>query len=324
MIFSVVIPLYNKARFVESTVRSVLDQTHAPLEVIVVDDGSTDDGADRVAAIARSEPRVRLIRQPNGGVSTARNRGIDEARGEWIAFLDADDAWHPEFLAALVRAHQSCPEADMLGTRFHTVVEHTGRPFDPWAVPEAFCETELIEDLRLRWMKNTPLCSSSVAIRAERLRAMPQRFIDGEAWGEDLDMWFRVGDQAPVAIVNAPYAMIRGEVPGSLTRRTLQRHLPPFLVRMRQQALDGTLPARARASALWFVAQLQITMAREALSENERMEALRWLLHARGAMLTRRWLFTMFMTLFMPVGLAERWQRWRVRSADSFAQEPVQ
>ena len=324
MNFSVVIPLYNKARFVESAVRSVLDQTLAPLEVIVVDDGSTDDGAERVAAIARADARVRLIRQRNAGVSAARNHGIEEARGDWVGMLDADDAWHPEFLAALSRAHQSCPEADMLGTRFHTVVEHTGRPFEPWPVPEAFCETELIDDLRMRWMKNTPLCSSSVAIRTERLRAMPERFIEGEAWGEDLDMWFRVADQTPVAVVNAPYAMIRGHVPGSLTRRTLQRSLPPFLVRMRQQALDGTLPQRSRASALWFVGQLQITMAREALSENERMEALRWLLHARGAMRTRRWLVTMFMALFMPVGLAERWQRWRVRSADSFAQEPVQ
>jgi len=322
MKFSVVIPLYNKARFVESAVQSVLAQTLAPLEVIVVDDGSTDGSAERVAAIA--DPRVRLVRQPNGGVSSARNRGIDEAQGDWVAFLDADDAWHPEFLAALARAHRACPEADMLGSRFHTVVEHSGRPFEPWPVPEAFCETELIEDLRQRWMKNTPLCSSSVAVRVQRLREMPQRFIEGEAWGEDLDMWFRVADRTPVAVVNAPYAMIRGEVPGSLTRRTRARHLPPFLVRMRQDALDGTVPPKFRRSALWFVAQLQITLAREALADNKRFEALWWLSQARNAMFSRRWMLTLAMSLLMPVGLADRWQRWRVRSADSFAQEPVQ
>ncbi|TFZ00004.1 glycosyltransferase family 2 protein [Ramlibacter rhizophilus] len=322
MKFSVVIPLYNKGRFIESAVQSVLEQTLAPLEVIVVDDGSTDDGAARVAALA--DPRVRLIRQPNAGVSAARNRGIAAAQGDWVALLDGDDAWHPEFLAALARAHRACPEAQMLGTRFHTVVEHTGRPFEPWPVPEAFCETELIDDLRLRWMKNTPLCSSSVAIRTELLRSMPERFIEGEAWGEDLDLWFRVSDLAPVAVVNAPYATIRGEVPGSLTRRDLARELPPFLVRMRQHAMDGTIPARYRQSALWFVAQLQVTMARAALAENERLESLRFLLRARGSMLSRRWMMTMFMTLFVPVGLADRWQRWRVRSADAFAQEPVQ
>lgn len=322
MKFSVVIPLYNKARFVESAVQSVLAQTLPPLEVIVVDDGSTDGSAERVAAI--TDPRVRLIRKANGGVSSARNRGIDEAQGEWVAFLDADDAWHPEFLAALSRAHRACPEADMLGSRFHTVVEHSGRPFEPWPVPEAFCETELIEDLRQRWMKNTPLCSSSVAVRTQRLREMPQRFIEGEAWGEDLDMWFRVADRTPVAVVNAPYSMIRGEVPGSLTRRTRSRHLPPFLVRMRQEALDGTVPPKYRRSALWFVSQLQITLAREALADAKRFEALWWLSQARNAMFSRRWMLTLAMSLFMPVGLADRWQRWRVRSADSFAQEPVQ
>ncbi|MEJ7931943.1 glycosyltransferase family A protein [Ramlibacter sp. AN1015] len=322
MNFSVVIPLYNKARFVECAVASVLAQTLAPLEVLVVDDGSTDGGGDRVAAI--DDPRVRLIRQANAGVSAARNRGIEAAQGDWVAFLDADDAWHPEFLAVLARAHRDCPEAGMLATRFRTVVEPTGRAFEPWAVPESFCETELIEDLRLRWMKNTPLCSSTVAVRTSCLRAMPERFIEGDSWGEDLDMWFRVADRAPVAVVNAPYASIRGEVPNSLSRTPRKRHLPPFLVRMRAQARDGTLPPRSRRSALWFVDQLQVTIAREALSENRRAEALWWLMQARGGALSRRWLVTALMALFMPVGLADRWQRWRVRSADTFAQEPVQ
>ncbi len=321
MKFSVVIPLFNKARFVESALASVLAQTLAPLEVLVIDDGSTDDGAQRVERIG--DPRVRVVRQPNAGVSAARNRGIALARGDWVAFLDADDAWHPEFLSALARAHAACPEADMLGTRLHEVPEPTGRPFEPWPVPEAFCEAELVDDLRLRWMKNRPLCSSSVAIRMARLRAMDQWFYEGEAWGEDLDMWFRVADHAPVAIVNAPYCKVRSDLPGSLTQRMAKRELPPFLVRMRQQALDGTICARHRASALWFVSQSQVTLARDALAQDKRAQALWWLIQGRQSWLDRRWLMTLLMALLVPVGLADRWQRWRVRNAENFAQESI-
>ncbi|HSW20072.1 MAG TPA: glycosyltransferase family A protein [Ramlibacter sp.] len=321
MRFSVVIPLYNKARFIGSAVGSVLEQTLAPLEVIVVDDGSSDRGAEIVEAMA--DPRVRLIRQRNAGVSAARNRGIGLARGDWVAFLDGDDAWHPEFLAALARAHETCPEADVLGTRFRTVREPTGAAFEAWPVPEAFCEVELIEDLRQRWMRNTPFCSSSVAARMERLRAMPERFIEGECFGEDLDMWFRLGDLTAVAVVNGPYATVRMNVPNSLTA-TARRGLPPFLARMREQALNGTIPARHRESALWFIAQQNVTIAREALADGERREALYWLMQGRKAAGSPRWLLTLVMSLLMPVGLADRWQRWRLRSAEAFSQEPAQ
>lgn len=321
MKFSIVIPLYNKARFVGCAVHSALSQTLPPHEVIVIDDGSTDEGGGALAHV--TDPRVRVVRQANAGVSTARNRGIAMATGDWVAFLDADDAYHPEFLAALARAHAACPEADMLATRHRTEYEPTGMPFEPWPVPEPFCEVELIEDLRLRWMKNTPLCSSSVAVRKARLDRMRPWFVEGESYGEDLDMWFRVADLAPVAVVNGPFSTVRAAVPGSLS--TFRPNtMPPFLVRMHQQALDGTIPARHRASALWFVAQQQISLAREALSLGKRARALYWLLQARRGVWSRRWQLTLAMALLLPVGVADRFQRWRLRSAEAFAQEPVQ
>lgn len=316
--FSVVIPLYNKARFIAATVASALNQTLSPLEVIVIDDGSSDGSLRSLAGL--QDDRLRLVRQTNAGVSAARNRGIDLARGDWVALLDADDAYHPQFLQALARAHRLCPEADMLGTRFRIVREPSGRPMAPWPVPEGFCEVELIEDLRLRWMKNAPLCSSSVAIRAERLRAMRPRFVEGESWGEDLDMWFRIADQTPVALVNAPYTSVRCDVPGSLTA-SYRRRFAPYLARMQAQALDGTLPARHRDSALWFVAQQQVTLAREALVAGERALALSWLMQARRGAGSRRWQITLAMALFMPVRLADRWQRWRLRSTLAYGQE---
>jgi glycosyltransferase involved in cell wall biosynthesis len=94
---SVVIPAYNSARFVAEAIRSVLAQTLPPYEVLVIDDGSVDGTREVVAEFLSTG--VRCISQPNSGVSAARNRGLDEARGEFIAFLDADDLWRPEMLA---------------------------------------------------------------------------------------------------------------------------------------------------------------------------------------------------------------------------------
>ncbi len=93
---SVIIPLYNKAPYILRALDSALGQTQGPGEVIVVDDGSQDDGPALVAG--RGDPRVRLIRQANAGPGGARNRGLRDALGEFVAFLDADDEWRPTFL----------------------------------------------------------------------------------------------------------------------------------------------------------------------------------------------------------------------------------
>jgi len=92
---SVVIPAYNAELFLERTLRSALGQTHSNLEVIVVDDGSTDKTRVIAEAAAAADDRVRILSVPNGGVAKARNIGIAEANGEFVAFLDADDLWHP-------------------------------------------------------------------------------------------------------------------------------------------------------------------------------------------------------------------------------------
>jgi hypothetical protein len=264
---------------------------------------------------------VRLVRQDNAGVSAARNHGIAVAQGDWIAFLDADDWHHPQLLAHLKKAHEACPEADVLAAGFTKISDPLGVEPEAWDLPETFCEVELIDDLRARWMKAHPFFTSSVAVRAARLHAMQPCFAVGESCGEDLDLWFRLADETPVALVHAPLAAYRVDVNGSLTNVARANGLPPFLGRMRERALAGKIPAKHRESALWFVAQQEITIARDLLGQGRRREALRWLMQARHAARGRRWQITALMALTMPAQVAERWQRWRLRSADTFAQQ---
>ncbi|MBP5791053.1 MAG: glycosyltransferase family 2 protein [Kiritimatiellae bacterium] len=111
MKISIVMPVFNGAAHVSGALESLLGQDFKDWEAVIVDDGSTDATASVVEGYAARDGRIRLVRQKNGGVSVARNRGIDEARGEWVAWLDADDLYVPDALssvAALIDAHPRC------------------------------------------------------------------------------------------------------------------------------------------------------------------------------------------------------------------------
>lgn len=105
---SIVVPAYNVANEIEACIQSVQQQTFPNWELLVVNDGSTDDTAAKVEKLSAGDARIRLINQVNRGVSNARNTGLREAKGDDIAFLDGDDLWDPRFLAELAAAKQSC------------------------------------------------------------------------------------------------------------------------------------------------------------------------------------------------------------------------
>ncbi|MEM7406393.1 MAG: glycosyltransferase [Pseudomonadota bacterium] len=172
---SVLIPCHNASAFIEQAVASALEQTHRPLEVIVIDDGSTDDSASKLEAFA---DRIRFIRQPNAGSNITRNRLLQLASGEWIQYLDADDYLEPHKLAEQL-AHRAAPSADVLlsyvrlrldgagATRW--LDERRGEPGDAWALMLGWHMPQLGGALWRRrslldagaWREEQPCCQDS-------------------------------------------------------------------------------------------------------------------------------------------------------------------
>jgi len=310
MKFSVVIAVYNKAPYVKTTLESVLAQTLADFEVIVVDDGSNDGSGDIVTAI--SDPRVHLVRQANAGVSVARNRGIGLAKGEWVACLDADDWLHPRYLAtqwATVIAH---PQVDVVATQFRrSLSAESWRP-EPWRLPDSPPRVEVIRDLAARWKHGGLFFTSSTAVRTSVLRSLPTLFPAGESYGEDLDLWFRLNECSPIALAHVQLVTYRTRLPGSLAgSQAASSSEQPFLLRLERRALDGSMPEGLRASTLRLVNEHRIRLARRAIENSRRSDAPRLLWRARSSLYSPQWWLTALMVILAPAGLVKRWQGWR-------------
>jgi len=228
---SVVIPAYDAGRFVAKAVATALAQTRPVLEVIVVDDGSRDD----TAAVARAAGAT-VISQRNAGPGAARNAGVRAARGSWIAFLDADDAWHPEKLERQWAAHERCPEAQLLATDFVLIspsgasapaVLRTHRAYRETPKRELSDATVWIDrqDAARGLVAGQFLCPSTVIVARELAEAVPfaepGRLPPDGVWhiAEDLEWYLRALRLTDVVVLEAPLADYLAH-PGSRSWRT--------------------------------------------------------------------------------------------------------
>lgn len=193
---SVIIPTYNAVDYLSETVDSVLQQTFTDWELIIVDDGSSDQTVDWIAA--RVDPRIQLICQENQGVTVARNTGITKSCGEYIAFLDHDDLWHPMKLEKQVRCLDESPSVGLVHTWMVSVDaqgKSTGRIMPSDA--EGHVWTKLLE-------KNT-VASSSVMLRRTCLSVVGGFSTDRELYTvEDWEFWIRIAAHYPFAVIKEP------------------------------------------------------------------------------------------------------------------------
>ena len=209
MFFSVVIPLYNKERQIAGTLRSVFAQTCADYEIIVVDDGSTDGSAAVVESL--HDPRIRLIRQANAGVSAARNLGIAEARGEYIALLDADDEWRPEYLATIAALIRKYPQCDVFATNY-SHVDSNGKTFPTILrkIPFDGDDGILYNYFEVASVSSPPICSICITARKEAFQSVGG-FPLGIKSGEDLLTWARLAARYKIAYTKKQLAVFNVE-----------------------------------------------------------------------------------------------------------------
>lgn len=229
---------------------SALRQTDADFEVLVVDDASTDGGL-RAARAINTGP-VRCLSQPHRGPGAARNRGITEARGEWIAFLDADDLYLPEFLSTIRAAIRRCPPAGVVYTR----IQWQAAPDDALP-PETPQPARLLPDYFKHVVRHRgpEITSSSVAVRRDLFEAAGL-FPENILAGEDSDMWFRLACCAPVAFVPRTLAIYRRWA-GQLLDPTLDP-TPFWMTTCRAWLRDGRVPPPQRASVRAYVKWTQL------------------------------------------------------------------
>jgi len=195
--FSVVIPLYNKASHIRRTIDSIINQTINNFEIIVVNDGSTDNGSQIVESI--EDERINLLHQENAGVSVARNRGVQEAKYPIIAFLDADDTWEPNFLQLIKELIQQFPNAGAYATSYRMIqsdskvkgLKYYGLPSDNWVglIPNFFKS--------ICWAN--PLIWTGAICVPKKIFLELNGFTPGVQINEDYELWIKIALQYRVA-----------------------------------------------------------------------------------------------------------------------------
>lgn len=202
---SVVIPLYNKEKSIASTLRTVLSQTFSDYEIVIVNDGSTDNSVVEVEKV--HDDRIRLIHQQNAGVSAARNRGIEEAKGELIAFLDADDEWKPEYLAAQYHLSQKYPECSVFACNYE--FRDTAGKVTSTVIRKLLFEGAdgiLSNYFEVASCSHPPICSISIMVRKTAIQAIGG-FPVGVKSGEDLLTWAKLACCYQIAYSLVPLAV---------------------------------------------------------------------------------------------------------------------
>jgi glycosyltransferase involved in cell wall biosynthesis len=225
---SVIIPTFNRLEYLPRSLGSVLAQSYDDYELIVVDDGSTDQTID---AIQQDYPSVNLIVQQNKGVSAARNAGIQEASGEWIALLDSDDEWLPEKLNLQMKALESHPEYRSCHTEEIWIRDgHRVNPIKKYA--------KFGGQIFKRCLPLCIISPSSVVLHRELLQEVGG-FDETLDVCEDYDLWLRVTAREPVLFLDQPLVKKYGGHDDQLS--TMHWGMDRFRVRALQRVLDEEL-----------------------------------------------------------------------------------
>lgn len=245
---SIIIPAYNAERFIERTLRSALRQTYRNIEIIIIDDGSTDATRARAERVVAGHGRVRMISVPNGGVAKARNLGIQEANGAFVAFLDADDLWHPTKIELQLDSLTLAPNDGAAASyTFYRVID-----LDDRVVGQGHLTCDgyaFARHLYARFVGN----GSSLVVRRDAALLVggfdPSWLAQGLDGVEDLDFEMKLTAKYPISAV--PHFLVGYRVYlGNRSSNRLRRARGLVATVNKHLSLNPQLPSWARAKAL--------------------------------------------------------------------------
>ena len=239
MKFSVIIPLYNKAPYVRKALESVCAQTYRDYELIVINDGSTDNSAIVADEYLKATDSIdyKIISQQNAGVSAARNNGVAQAHGEYIAFLDADDWWEPTYLERMAQLIEDYPDAGLYACNY--VYYKPGKTHVALNIPTGY-----INYPKTYYESNAMPVWTGAAMIPRKVFDEMGGFPLGIKLGEDFLLWSKIALQYPVAFLNEPLAWYNNDVPATL-RATRNLHAPKHHMLFRLGEATGLLGYQA-------------------------------------------------------------------------------
>ena len=266
MKYSVIIPVFNKAATVGEAVESVLSQTVDDFEIIVVNDGSTDN----LIEILSYYKNIKVINQKNGGVSAARNAGIKCAQGDYICFLDADDLWHPNHLETLDKMINLFPNEKFYITSHGYSINDKGRGVlknydEIFLCQNLFELTNLYTDAEI-------VNTNSVCVNRKFLVNENLLFAVGEKIGEDVDMWYRIALRCPAIISKAVTTIYRREL--STATRLVNSTFDWIFARRLKEIKHSDFEEIRKKGAQIIIEQYHITCARDYLTLRRRKDAM--------------------------------------------------
>lgn len=229
MMISIIIPLYNKADSIKDTIKSIQRQTYSNYEIIVVDDGSTDNSYNVVSKI--KEPRLRIVRQLNQGVSAARNRGVKEANADFVAFLDADDEWKEDYLYEQVKLIETFSDCGIFACGYEYKNE-TGA-IVPTVIRGLKFNTNhgILENyFEVASISAPPVWTSAVIVKRECFIKVGG-FKVGVYTGEDLLLWAKLASEFKIAYNKANLAYYNLPSTGTLRKDPRDMSLKGDVVR---------------------------------------------------------------------------------------------
>lgn len=294
MNISVVIPLYNKAEHISRAVNSVLNQTEQPNEIIIINDGSTDNSYDIATNYVEEFPEIKLFSQENRGVSYTRNLGVEISTSDFIAFLDADDEWKPDYLLHIQRLNNNFPDCGAYATSYQKTNQDLNMkpliekhlPPPPWIgiIPNFFL---IVQDV-------LPFCSSSIIIpkiKFEELKGFPV----GVRRGEDKMFWIKLALKYPIAYNPSKQVIYHTEAMNRACDSYIDEGEKPHCTMINEMRINNEIPFSLLEDVLDYYAFEQLVQAKEIIKGGEIRTARKLLRKVKSKKydFKRNWLYAL-------------------------------